>query len=223
MEPEVWIFGALIVIELIMLWFKIIFIVLFTSWKKTKLILPNKSTSKATDVQNFKNQDSSRSKVQNKWLQFCFLFHFQWLLISLMPRKRLLLQESFYFRLLWLKTMVKLILRRSHSTVKCWETLVAIFINDLRECSLRRNLSQPLKIIFICGKTPSNYSSSERKCLCIVNRKIWLETNSNFIRTFVLMIFTYLSRNRAASSLKLIISFYHVKFSILCYNRSYTA
>lgn len=136
--------------------------------EKTKLILPNKSTSKATDVQNFKNQDSSRSKVQNKWLQFCFLFHFQWLLISLMSRKRLLLQESFYFRLLWLKTMVKLILRRSHSTVKCWETLVAIFINDLRECSLRRNLSQPLKIIFICGKTPSNYSSSERKCLCIV-------------------------------------------------------
>ena len=168
MEPEVWIFGALIVIELIRLWFKIIFIVLFTSWKKQNWFYQINPHQRQLMFKTSKIKTLQDQKFKINGCNFAFCFIFSGFKSLWCPERKCFCQESFYFRLLWLKTMVKLILRRSHSTVQCWETLVAIFINDLRECSLRRNLSQPLKIIFICGKTPSNYSSSERKCLCIV-------------------------------------------------------
>jgi len=53
----------------------------------------------ATDVQTSKNQDSSRSKVQNKWLQFFLLiFPFSVEISSpQFPQRDCFCEESFYF------------------------------------------------------------------------------------------------------------------------------
>jgi len=53
----------------------------------------------ATDVQTKKNQDSSRSKVQNKWLQlFLLIFPFSVEISSpQFPQRDCFCEESFYF------------------------------------------------------------------------------------------------------------------------------